>query len=176
MLLSLEQKEYSQLGVGLGVGSRWVCVTSRDDRVGAMTPVTSRVDKQQTPPCNVGFVQKLFFFFFLILILASFIKGMALTRMHFTWKTLKSALRGVGTAWLSAKLTHGELFSRFPLESGVHPHHAHTFILRIRGTPGQQNLLQMLINSPNPPVKWGGGSFISLFQRGDGKPRSEMTN
>lgn len=64
MLLSLEQKEYSQLGVGLGAGSRWVCVTSRDDRVGAMTPVTSRVDKQQTPPCNVGFVQKLFFFFF----------------------------------------------------------------------------------------------------------------
>lgn len=88
---------------------------------------------------------------------------MALTRMHFTWKTLKSALRGVGTAWLSAKLTHGELFSRFPLESGVHPHHAHTFILRIRGTPGQQNPLQMLINSPNPPVKWGGGhSFLSF--------------
>lgn len=55
---------------------------------------------------------------------------------------------------MSTKANKQNCFLFPPLVSSAQLHHSHTFILHIKDTPGWQNPLQILINSPNPPVKF----------------------
>lgn len=80
----------------------------------------------------------------------------------FNLEKLKRTLLNVRTAWMSTKANKQNCFLFSPLESSAQLHHSHTFILHIKDTPGRQNPLQILINSPNPPVKLGDHLLLSF--------------